>query len=291
LHIELSDRQHEFMNAVSSGTLYVVGTPIGNLDDLSLRARNVLGAVDLIVAEDTRRTRGLLSSIGLKRTLIAYHEHNERQRTPDLIARLAAGESLALVSDAGMPTISDPGVRLVRAALAESIPVVSVPGPSAETAALSISGLATDRFAFEGFLPRRSGARRERLGLLLAESRTMIFYESVHRLREAVVALAEAFGATRQAVIARELTKLHESVYRGTLAELGSRLGEDIPLKGEFVVLVAGRTDIEVASAAEVQRVFGILSAGSSAKEAVVLTAKITGVSRNDVYRMTRVPD
>ena len=279
------------MNAVSSGTLYVVGTPIGNLDDLSLRARNVLGAVDLIVAEDTRRTRGLLSSIGLKRTLIAYHEHNERQRTPDLIARLAAGESLALVSDAGMPTISDPGVRLVRAALAESIPVVSVPGPSAETAALSISGLATDRFAFEGFLPRRSGARRERLGLLLAESRTMIFYESVHRLREAVVALAEAFGATRQAVIARELTKLHESVYRGTLAELASRLGEDIPLKGEFVVLVAGRTDIETASAAEVQRVFSILNNGTTAKEAVALTAKITGLSRNEVYQLTRVPD
>jgi 16S rRNA (cytidine1402-2'-O)-methyltransferase len=279
------------MNATSSGTLYVVGTPIGNLDDLSLRARSVLDAVDLIAAEDTRRTKGLLSSIGVKGTLIAYHDHNERQRTPDLVARLANGESVALVSDAGMPTISDPGVRLVRAALAENISVVSVPGPSAETAALSISGLATDRFVFEGFLPRRSGPRRERLELLLAESRTMIFYESVHRLREMVAALAVAFGGARQAAIARELTKLHESVYIGTLAELERRIEVDIPLKGEFVVLVAGRADPETVSAPEIQRIFSILSEGATAKDAVALTARITGVGRNDVYRMTRVPD
>lgn len=279
------------MNKVSPGTLYVVGTPIGNLDDLSLRARSVLGEVDLIAAEDTRRTRGLLSSIGLKAPLIAYHEHNEQERTPVLVERLQNGESLALVSDAGMPTISDPGVRLVRAALAGRISVVTVPGPSAETAALSISGLATDRFVFEGFLPRRGGQRRERLELLASESRTMIYYESVHRLGETIDALIEAFGESRQGAIARELTKLHESLYCGTLAELRGRLDNDIPLKGEFVVLVAGRTDSEEASAAEVQRIYSILSESASAKDAVQLTARITGVSRNDVYRMTRVPD
>lgn len=278
------------MNKASPGTLYVVGTPIGNLDDLSIRARSVLGAVDLIAAEDTRRTRGLLSSIGLKATLISYHEHNERQRTPDLVVRLEAGESLALVSDAGMPTISDPGVRLVRAALSANVPVVSVPGPSADSAALSISGLATDRFVFEGFLPRRSSQRSERLERLVSEARTMIFYESVYRLRDAVAALAKAFGATRQAVIARELTKLHEAVYCGTLAELASRLGEDIPLKGEFVVLVSGRAGSESVAVAEVQRIYTILSDGITAKEAVALTAKITGLSRNDVYQLTRIP-
>lgn len=269
----------------------MVGTPIGNLDDLSLRARSVLGTVDLIAAEDTRRTRGLLSSIGLKSTLIAYHEHNERQRTPELVVRLEAGESLALVSDAGMPAISDPGVRLVRAALAAGVEVVSVPGPSAVTAALSISGLATDRFVFEGFLPRRGGQRSERLALLVSETRTMIFYESVHRLRDTVEALVEAFGAARPAGIAREITKLHEAVYSGTLAELASRLVEDIPLKGEFVVLVAGRDGALSAAAAEAQRIYAILADGATAKEAVALTAKITGMSRNDVYQLTRVRD
>lgn len=280
------------MDNVSPGTLYVVGTPIGNLDDLSIRARSVLDAVDLIAAEDTRRTRRLLSSIGLKVTrLIAYHEHNERQRTPDLLVQLKAGKSLALVADAGMPTISDPGVRLVRAALAANVPILSVPGPSADTAALSISGLATDRFVFEGFLPRRGNQRRERLKLLASESRTMIFYESVHRLPDAFVALTEMFGGARQSVIARELTKLHEAVYCGTLAELSGQLGNDIPLKGEFVVLVAGSTGVESVVNSEVLRIFAILSDSVTAKDAVALTARITGLSRNNVYQLTRIPD
>ena len=280
------------MDNVSPGTLYVVGTPIGNLDDLSIRARSVLDAVDLIAAEDTRQTRRLLSSIGLKVTrLIAYHEHNERQRTPDLLVQLKAGKSLALVADAGMPTISDPGVRLVRAALAANVPILSVPGPSADTAALSISGLATDRFVFEGFLPRRGNQRRERLKLLASESRTMIFYESVHRLPDAFVALTEMFGGARQSVIARELTKLHEAVYCGTLAELSSQLGNDIPLKGEFVVLVAGSTGVESVVNSEVLRIFAILSDSVTAKDAVALTARITGLSRNNVYQLTRIPD
>ena len=279
------------MNAVSSGTLYVVGTPIGNLDDLSARARDVLGAVDLIAAEDTRRTGRLLSSISVNGTLIAYHEHNERQQTPALIARLEKGDSLALVSDAGMPTISDPGLRLVRAALAEDLPVVTVPGPTAVVAALSIAGLATDRFAFEGFLPRRSGPRRQRLELLQNEARTMIFYEAVHRVTETIEMLEELFGSDRQAAIARELTKLHEQIYTGTLAELSSELGEGIPLKGEFVLLVAGSAEILSVPAAEAVRIFTILSAEVSAKAAVALAAEITGLSRNDVYRLTRVPD
>jgi 16S rRNA (cytidine1402-2'-O)-methyltransferase len=279
------------MSAESSGTLYVVGTPIGNLDDLSSRARSVLGDVDLIAAEDTRRTRGLLSSINLKTTLIAYHEHNERQQTPALIARLQKGESLALVSDAGMPSISDPGLRLVRAALTEKLPVVSVPGPSAAVAALTISGLATDRFVFEGFLPRRGGPRSQRLDALLSESRTMIFYEAVHRVGATLEALEGLFGPDRPAAIARELTKLHEHVYTGSLAELGSRLGEEIPLKGEFVLLVAGGPGVSSATAAEAQRIFAILSHELSAKAAVAVTAEITGLSRNEVYRLTRVPD
>ena len=279
------------MSAESSGTLYVVGTPIGNLGDLSSRARSVLGAVNLIAAEDTRRTRGLLSSIELNTALIAFHEHNEQQQTPALIARLRQGESLALVSDAGMPSISDPGLRLVRAALAEELPVVSVPGPSAAVAALTICGLATDRFVFEGFLPRRSGPRRQRLDTLLNETRTMIFYEAVHRVAATLEALQGLFGPDRPAAIARELTKIHERVYTGTLAELGSQLDGAIPLKGEFVLLVAGSPDVRSATTAEAQRIFAILSNELSAKAAVAATAAITGLGRNDVYRLTRVPD
>ncbi len=279
------------MNAESSGTLYVVGTPIGNLDDLSFRARNVLKAVDLIAAEDTRRTRGLLSSIELKGPLTAFHEHNEQRETPALIARLKRGESIALVSDAGMPTTSDPGLMLVRAALLENLPVVTVPGASAAVAALSIAGLATDRFVFEGFLPRRSGQRRGRLDLLSAESRTMIFYEAVHRVGETLEALEKRFGPDRPAAIARELTKLHEQVSTGTLAELRSRLGDEIPLKGEFVLLVAGRPGVQSATAAEAERVYEILSRELPAKAAVAVTAEITGLARNEVYRLMRVPD
>ena len=196
-----------------------------------------------------------------------------------------------MVSDAGMPSISDPGLRLVRAALAEGLPVVSVPGPSAAVAALTICGLATDRFVFEGFLPRRSGPRRQRLDTLLNETRTMIFYEAVHRVAATLEVLQGLFGPDRPAAIARELTKIHERVYTGTLAELGSQLDGAIPLKGEFVLLVAGSPDVRSATTAEAQRIFAILSNELSAKAAVALTAAITGLGRNDVYRLTRVPD
>ncbi len=276
------------MNVESTGTLFVVGTPIGNLDDLSSRARSVLGAVDLIACEDTRRTGRLLSSIGVDRPLIPYHDHNEDEQTEVLLARLAGGESVALVSDAGLPTISDPGLKLVRAAPARGVPVATVPGPSAALAALSIAGLATDRFVFEGFLPRRAGPRDARLESLAVETRTMIFYEAVHRVAATLAVFAARFGADRPAAIARELTKLHEQLATGTLATLTDRLGSGIPLKGEFVILVAGRERDDAASDAEVERIFSILARELPAKTAVAATAEITGHSRNAVYRLTR---
>jgi 16S rRNA (cytidine1402-2'-O)-methyltransferase len=273
----------------SKGTLYVVGTPIGNLQDLSPRARDVLGRVDAIAAEDTRRTGGLLSSIGLKVPLIAHHEHNEEQRSADVVERLAAGESIALVSDAGMPLISDPGWRLVQRALHAGIPVQAVPGPSAVTAALSVSGLPTDRFVFEGFLPRREAARAARLKQLAAERRTIVLFESVHRVGETVAALIDAFGRDRAVSVARELTKIHEQTFAGSLADLAAALGERVPLLGEFVIVVAG-TDIEAAAdEAEVERVFNVLRRELPPGKAVALTAELTGVPRNRVYRLTRV--
>ena len=278
--------------AARGGTLYVVGTPIGNLDDLSPRARDVLGRVSAIAAEDTRRTSGLLSTIGLKKPLIAFHEHNEDRRVEALLAKLAEGESLALVSDAGMPLISDPGWRLVERALEAGIDVRAIPGPSAVTAALSVSGLPTDRYVFEGFLPRRAQPRDARLALLAHEERTLVFFESVHRMPETVDALVRAFGASRPACIARELTKMHEQVFRGPLEAVGRALGTAIPLLGEFVLVVAGR---EAAAgdenAAEVRRVFGVLRRDLPPGRAAALTAELTGVARNAVYKLTQVDD
>jgi 16S rRNA (cytidine1402-2'-O)-methyltransferase len=273
-----------------NGTLYVVGTPIGNLGDLSPRARDVLCHVDIIAAEDTRRTRGLLSHIGANPKLIAYHDHNEREAAQRLVDRLLAGENLALVSDAGMPLVSDPGWSLVALAIENGIAVLSVPGPSAVMAALSVSGLTSRRFVFEGYLPRRGGERRERLSVLAQEPRTLIFFEAVHRLGDALASMAQALGAERRAALARELTKLHEATYYGTLRSLHARLGHDIPLLGEFVIVVAGAQDVPRPEALEVRRVFGLLSREVPPNRAVALTAVITGMSRNDVYELTRVP-
>jgi len=217
------------------GTLYVVATPIGNLDDVSPRARAVLAKTDVIAAEDTRHTRGLLSSISAESRLIAYHEHNEEHRVPELLARLAAGDSVALVSDAGTPLISDPGWRLVRAAQDAGFAVVPVPGACAAIVALCAAGLPTDRFVFEGFLPRREGPRDERLAALKRERRTLVFYEAVHRIPATLAALVGAFGGERRAALARELTKIHEQIVVGTLTELHARLDGEIPLLGEFV--------------------------------------------------------
>jgi 16S rRNA (cytidine1402-2'-O)-methyltransferase len=270
------------------GTLYVVATPIGNLDDLSPRARAVLAKTDVIAAEDTRHTRGLLSSISAESRLIAYHEHNEEQRVPELLARLATGESVALVSDAGTPLISDPGWRLVRAAQDAGFAVVPVPGACAAIAALCAAGLPTDRFVFEGFLPRRDGPRDERLAELRRERRTLVLYEAVHRIPATLAALVAAFGGERRAAIARELTKVHEQIVIGTLAELHARLDGEIPLLGEFVIVVAGDTSEAHADLDEAQRVYALLAAEVEPGTALKLTAAITGLARNDLYRLLR---
>lgn len=275
------------MTSESTGVLYVVGTPLGNLDDLSDRARQTLAEVDIVAAEDTRRTRRLLSSIGLQRPLISYHAHNEARQTQRLIAALAVGESVALVSDAGTPSISDPGARVVRAALDAGQSVVCVPGPSAVAAALSVSGIAADRFAFEGFLPRKGSARRERLAALRDELRTFVLYEAPHRMATTLSDLVAVLDPERPATIARELTKLHETLTIGTLASLADRLGDDIPLKGEFVIVVQGAAELATGGAeqASARRVFDLLRAELPAAAAARLTAKITGVERDVIYR------
>ncbi len=270
------------------GTLYVVATPIGNLDDVSPRARAVLAKTDVIAAEDTRHTRGLLSSISAESRLIAYHEHNEEHRVPELLARLAAGDSVALVSDAGTPLISDPGWRLVRAAQDAGFAVVPVPGACAAIVALCAAGLPTDRFVFEGFLPRREGPRDERLAALKRERRTLVFYEAVHRIPATLAALVGAFGGERRAALARELTKIHEQIVVGTLTELHARLDGEIPLLGEFVIVVAGDTSEAPADLAEAQRVYALLAAEIDPGTALKLTAAITGIARNDLYRLLR---
>jgi len=269
------------------GRLYVVGTPIGNVDDLSVRARDVLAKADVIAAEDTRHTRGLLSRIGVESRLIAYHEHNEIERVPQLLDDLARGKSVALVSDAGTPLISDPGWRLVHAARAAGVTVVPIPGPCAAVAALSVAGLPTDRFVFEGFLPRRDGARAERLEALKDEPRTIVLYEAVHRVAATLSALCDAFGGERRAAIARELTKTHEQIVTSTLAELAASLDSTIPLLGEFVIVVAGATAV-APDEAEARRVYELLATELAPDKALKLTAAVTGLSRNALYRLTR---
>ncbi|MCH2669017.1 MAG: 16S rRNA (cytidine(1402)-2'-O)-methyltransferase, partial [Gammaproteobacteria bacterium] len=262
------------MSKDSIGTLYVVATPIGNLEDISARATKILNAVDLIAAEDTRRTQGLLSTFNIKSKMIAYHDHNEIEQTPVLIDKLIRGSSIALVSDAGSPLLSDPGIVLVRAARASGISVVSVPGPSAVISALSIAGLPTDRFIFEGFLPRASGPKSDRLSRIANESRTIVLYESVHRLINTLEALKAHFEADRVVFICRELTKIHESVYEGTLGDLCERVGTEIPLKGEFVLLISGKEGVISAEDNELIRIFTLLVKEITPKTAVSLTAK-----------------
>jgi len=266
-----------------AGRLYVVATPIGNLGDVTVRARDVLGAVALVAAEDTRHTGQLLAALGISRPMASLHEHNERERVPALLARLQAGEDLAIVSDAGTPLVSDPGFQLVRAAIDAGIEVLAVPGASAAIAALSIAGLPTDRFCFEGFLPPRAAARRARLAGLAQESRTIVFYEAPQRLADFLADAATEFGADRPAVVARELTKLHEQVYRGTLGQLAARAGEDPDMKrGEIVVIVAGSTVTGPADGTERDRVLGVLLKSLPPSQAASLAAELTGTRRND---------
>jgi 16S rRNA (cytidine1402-2'-O)-methyltransferase len=220
------------------GTLYLVGTPIGNVEDLSPRAQRLLGAVDVIAAEDTRHTKGLLDRFGIRRPMVSYHDHNKDARTPELIGKLQGGASVAVVSDAGSPGISDPAFTLVRAAAAAGLSVVPVPGPSSAICALEVSGLPTDRFSFEGFLPRKAGRRQARIEELRDDPRTLIFFESPHRLRAALADLADGLG-DRPASLSRELTKKFEETRRGPLRSLLAWI-EATPPRGEFVLVVGG---------------------------------------------------
>ena len=272
------------MKRLSEGTLFVVATPIGNLDDLSPRAREVLAGVDLIAAEDTRVTGRLLSHFGIRCRQISLHEHNEKTRTAALIRRLAQGESIALVSDAGTPLISDPGFDLIRAAHEAGIRVSPVPGASAFVAALSAAGLPTDRFVFEGFLPPKRAARKKQLAALAGETRPIIFYESVHRIVEAVDDLAAAFGAERQAFVGRELTKLHEQCVAASLGDVAGKLASgDIPLKGEFVIVVAGAP--AASEGVDYDNLLRELVAVLPGRQAVEITARLSGANRNDIYQ------
>ena len=273
------------MATATAGILHVVATPIGNLGDLTSRAREVLASVDAICAEDTRHTRQLLQALGLERPLIALHEHNEEDAAWKLVERLRAGESFALVSDAGTPLVSDPGYRFVRAARAAGIRVSPVPGPCAAIAALSVAGVPSDRFCFEGFLPAKAAARRERLAALVAEPRTLVFYESAHRIEESLADLVATFGGDREAVLARELTKLFETVLGDTLADLAAQVAADPnQRKGEFVLVVRGSVDDADAKLREGQRVYALLSAHLKPSVAAKLAAELSGAPRKALY-------
>jgi len=274
------------MSISTPGTLHVVATPIGHLQDLSPRAIEVLRDVDAVCAEDTRHTRQLLAHFGIERSLLAVHEHNEDTITARLVPRLLDGQSLALVSDAGTPLISDPGYRLVAAARAAGIRVSPVPGPCALIAALSVSGLASDRFVFEGFLPAKPGPRRSRLESLAGEPRTLIFYESPHRLTSMLADAAAIFGETRRAVLARELSKLFETVLDNTLAGLHAIVTDDSnQCRGECVVLIEGAPDADVAARLrEGRRVYATLAEHLPPSTAARLAAELTGAPRKALY-------
>jgi 16S rRNA (cytidine1402-2'-O)-methyltransferase len=275
-------------SAVTKGVLYVVATPIGNLNDFSPRGVETLQRVDLIAAEDTRHTRPLLRHYAIDTPMQAFHEHNERAQAERLIEMLLSGRSLALVADAGTPLISDPGFPLVRQAAAKGISVVPIPGPSAAICALSAAGLPTDRFLFAGFPPRSGGQRRQWLEALQANQATLIFYESSHRIQDSLSQMAEIFGGDREAVIARELSKLHETLLRGSLNDLVSQLEEDEnQRKGEFVVLVAGAPDIERETVEiSVDGLLAILIKELPLKQAAGLASEITGQKKNSLYNL-----
>lgn len=272
---------------IQPGTLYVVATPIGNIDDLSPRAREVLANVSLVAAEDTRHAGQLLTRLGISVRLVSLHEHNEAQRCEELLALLKTGSSIALVSDAGTPLISDPGYRLLAAARASVLPVSPIPGCCALVAALSVAGLPTDRFLFEGFLPARRAARLARLGELAGLAPTLVFYESVHRLPETLQDAIGVFGESRPAAVGRELTKLHETIYRGSLAEVLAAVQSDPGgERGECTLLIAGNPAPLQAAEGELARIVKLLAAELPAAQAAGLAARITGGSRRDAYRL-----
>ena len=270
---------------MSTATLYVIATPIGNLADISARALQTLREVAAVCAEDTRHTRPLLAHYGIDKPLIALHDHNEEAIADKVVARLLAGESLALVSDAGTPLVSDPGFKLVRAARAAGVKVSPIPGACAAIAALSVAGLPSDRFAFEGFLPAKACARRERLSRLASATATLVFYESSHRIEESLADMLAIFGGDRPAVLARELTKLFETVLDGDLASLLAQVQADPnQRRGEFVVMVQGAGDDEAAQIAEGRRLYARLNEHLPPSTAAKLAAELSGAPRKALY-------
>ncbi|MEQ8465484.1 16S rRNA (cytidine(1402)-2'-O)-methyltransferase [Coleofasciculus sp. E1-EBD-02] len=269
------------------GTLYVVGTPIGNLEDMTFRAVRILQTVDTIAAEDTRHTGKLLQHFQIKTNQISYHQHNRQQRLPELLNRLTAGKTIALVTDAGMPSISDPGYELVQGAIEAGITVIPIPGATAGITALSASGLPTDRFVFEGFLPASGQERQQRLEVLAAESRTLIFYESPYRLQQTLQDFANIFSPSRQIVLARELTKLHEQFWRGTIEDAIAYYTDHEP-KGEFTLVLAGappETPVlsEAALKAELSQ---LINQGLSRSQAARQLSHLTNLPRRHLYQM-----
>lgn len=270
-----------------TGTLYIVATPIGNLSDISKRAEQVLYDVDLIAAEDSRHARTLLDQVGFKGKVVAYHDFSDQAKAQQLIDKLQSGQSIALISDAGTPLISDPGYKLVRAAREHDLMVIPIPGPSAVSAALSVAGLPTDRFSFEGFLPSKKTARQKQLATLVNESRTLVFFESTHRIEDCLVDMSDAFGESRVVFLAREMTKKFEQHFLGSLKECIDWLKEDdLHKKGEFVLVVDGVSESET-SAQNYELGMELvkeLRHDVSLKRAVALAAKISGARKNELY-------
>jgi len=272
--------------SIIKGALYIVATPIGNLEDLSPRAKMVLEKVDLIVAEDTRHSKPMLNQFGIETKIRAYHDHNERSQTPVLIEQLQAGMSIALISDAGTPLICDPGYHLLLAAHAEKIQVIPVPGPSALISALSVAGFSSEKFVFEGYLPARKTARQQRLQQLKDETRTLVFYEAPHRILASIEDAIICYGDERQAVIAKEITKRHENIQRGTLPKILDWLHSDKDLsKGEFVVVIQGDKTSQF-DTQEASRILKILLADHSVKQAARLASEIMQGNRNELYNL-----
>lgn len=273
-----------------AGTLYIVATPIGNLNDITPRAAATFGSVDFVAAEDTRVTLKLLNHLGLKKPLVSYYEHNSKEKGQYILDRIAAGESCALCSDAGMPAISDPGEEIVRDALAQGIPVVPVPAASACVTALAVSGQDTSRFVFEGFLPVAAKPRKQRLESLAGETRTMIFYEAPHKLRSTLEDLEKTFGGQRSITLTRELTKLHEEIRKTTLEEACAYYQENAP-RGEYVLVVAGgeaettpQEQITLEQAAQAAR--RLMEEGMPPSAAAKKAAQGTAFSKSQVYRL-----
>jgi 16S rRNA (cytidine1402-2'-O)-methyltransferase len=272
---------------VKTGTLYIVGTPIGNLEDMTFRAIKTLQSVDMIAAEDTRHTGKLLQHFQIKTPQLSYHEHNRNDRLPELLSLLTEGKALALVTDAGMPGISDPGYELVKACTEAGITVVPIPGATAAITALSAAGLPTDRFVFEGFLPASGQERQKRLESLAAESRTLILYEAPHRLQQTLQALGECLGNDRQIVLARELTKLHEEFWRGTIGDAIAHYAEREP-RGEFTLVIAGQLpETPVLSEQELKaELINIMAQGISRSQASRQLAQLTKLPRRQLYQL-----